>query len=357
MPGGIGRLLVAEDERVARLEPLPRERHPAAEVDDGVVRLPRVHRLEAERDPEPAQECRVRREDTGDAVALEEARHPPRPAEPLERDHVEALAFEAPHHLARPRLAGARGALSLRHERLRTQQRVPGPEERIRVGDPLVGAAGDPQHRFAPPDVRQRKGQPVELDPVAAGDELLGQLGVTLRVGPADEPPAVIAPLRRPQRRVGEDVLRAHVLSAPKRLEDCASWKLVGSVAQHRPVRDLGGRRPPRADRIEQAGRAARRQRIEVRRLRGLVPGPPAEHLVRPVGEPVEQEDDDRIHGAEANPRRVSGRELPGRLDDDRAAEAVEVAGADLVQRHEDANRVAVPARELEQEALRRPAS
>ena len=101
-------------------------------------------------------------------------------------------------------------------------------------------------------------------------------------------------------------MLGAHLLAATERLEDRAPGKLVGAVAEHRPVRDLARRRTPGADRVEQPTGAARRERVEVRRRRGLVAGPPAEHLVRPVGEAVEQEDDDGIHGAEAIPRRVS---------------------------------------------------
>ena len=81
-----------------------------------------------------------------------------------------------PHHLARPRLARRRRALGLGHERLRPQQRMPRAEEGVGVGDPLVGAAGDPQHGLAAPDVGQREGQAVDLDPVAALDQLLGQL-------------------------------------------------------------------------------------------------------------------------------------------------------------------------------------
>ena len=41
----------------------------------------------------------------------------------------------------------------------------------------------------------------------------------------------------------------------------------------------------------------SRREPVEVRRLGDLVRGTPAERVVRAVGEPVEEDDEDRIHG------------------------------------------------------------
>jgi hypothetical protein len=52
-----------------------------------------------------------------------------------------------------------------------------------------------------------------------------------------------------------------------------------------------------RADRVEDAGRAARGERIEVGRSRRLVRRPPAVARVRAVRDPVEEQDDDRMHG------------------------------------------------------------
>ena len=75
VPGRVRRLLVAEDERVAGVEPLARERDAPTEVADRVVGLGRVDRLEAERGPEAAQKGRVGREGARHTVALEEARH------------------------------------------------------------------------------------------------------------------------------------------------------------------------------------------------------------------------------------------------------------------------------------------
>ena len=115
-------------------------------------------------------------------------------------------------------------------------------------------------------------------------------------VRPAREPPAAVALLGRPQRRVGEDVLVAHVLAATERLEDRATGKLVGPVAEERPVRDLARRRPAGPDRVEHPARARGREPVEVRRVRRLVAGPAVERVVRPVAEPVEEDYDDRMH-------------------------------------------------------------
>ena len=236
-------------------------------------------------------------------MALEERRRRARPAEPLQGDHIEALAFEPSHHLTCPLLAGTGRALSLGNERLRPQDRLPGPEERVAVGDAVVRTAGDPKHGFPSPDLRERKPQAVDLDPVAALDELPRLVGVALRVGPAGQPPAVVAPLRGPERRVGEDVPFAHLLPAPERLEDRASGKLILAVAEQRPVRDFARGRPPRADRVQEPARPLSCKPVEVRGVGGLVPGPASEHVVCPVGEAVEEENDDGIHAARRLPR------------------------------------------------------
>ena len=70
-------------------------------------------------------------------------------------------------------------------------------EEGVGVGDPLVRPARNAEHRFAAPDVREREGQPVDDDPVAALDEGPGLVLVALGVGPSGQPPAVFAPLGR----------------------------------------------------------------------------------------------------------------------------------------------------------------
>src|SRR5205807_421638 len=110
---GVGRLLVAEDERVAGVEALARELDSPAEVGDGIVALGRVDRIEAESGAESAEEGRLGDEAPADAVPLEEARVVAPPAPPFERDDIEALALEAAHDLPRPRLGRARRALGL----------------------------------------------------------------------------------------------------------------------------------------------------------------------------------------------------------------------------------------------------
>ena len=296
----VGRLLVAEDEGVAVVEPAPCQLDAPEQVGDRVVRLGRVERLQPQREAQPPQERRFGREGAGYAVALEEARHGTRAAEPLQRDHVEPLALQASHDLAGPLFAGSRRALGFRSDGSRPKERMAIAKESVGVGDPLVRSARNAEHRLATPDVREREGQPVDDDPVAALDEGPGLVLVALGVGPSGQPPAVFAPLGRTKRGVGVDVVGAHLLPAPERLEDRPSGKLVGAVAEHRPVRDLARRRPPRADRVEQPTGAASGERVEIRRGRGLVAGSPAESLVRAVGKPVEKEDDDGKHGAEA---------------------------------------------------------
>jgi hypothetical protein len=165
----------------------------------------------------------------------------------------------------------------------------------------------------------ERERQAVDRDPVAALDESRGLLGVFFRIGSAGQPPAVLASFRRPERGVGEDFLLVHLLAAAEGLEDRPARKLVGPVTEHRPMRNLARRRSAGAKREEDAARPFRRQPIEVRRPRGLDAGPPAEGVVRPVGESVEQDDDDRVHArrlmrtaAPKGGRSVRRRQTPG---------------------------------------------
>ena len=62
-------------------------------------------------------------------------------------------------------------------------------------------------------------------------------------------------------------------------------------------MRELARGRAPGPERVEDAVRAARGEPVEVGRVRDLVRGAPAERGVGAVGEPVEQDDDDRVHG------------------------------------------------------------
>ena len=288
MPGFVDPLVVDVDEGVAGGEP------PVGESNVDALGL---DRLEPETKAEPAQERRARRKAARDAVALQERGDNPWPPEPFERDYAEALAVEPPHHLARPRLAGARGPLRVGHEPLRPQEGVPVAEERVRIGHPFVRAAGDPQHRLPAPNVCEREGQAVDLDHGTALDQTLRVLRVPLGIGAACEPPAVLSPLGRPQSGVGEHVLRAHVLPSTERLEDRPAGKLVRPVAEHRPVRDLARRRPAGPHRVQDPARAAGGQGIQVGGRRRLARRLPPEDLVRTVSEPVQQYENDRVHG------------------------------------------------------------
>src|SRR5437899_1223847 len=112
---------------------------------------------------------------------------------------------------------------------------------------------------------------------------------------PTRQPPAVVTPLRRPQRRVGEDVLGTHVLTAAKRLEHRAAGKLVGPVPEHRPVGNLARGCAPGPDGVDDAARSRRAQTVQVRRPRGFDAAPPAELVVRAIGDAVKEDDDDRV--------------------------------------------------------------
>src|SRR5437588_7463879 len=85
VPGCVGRLLVAEDEGVARGEPLARELDAVPQVGDGVLAFGRVDRLEAERRAQAAQERGVGDEAPAQTVSLDEARVLARATPPLER--------------------------------------------------------------------------------------------------------------------------------------------------------------------------------------------------------------------------------------------------------------------------------
>ena len=258
MARGVGRLLVAEDERVACIQPLARERDAPAQVADGVVGLRRVDRLEPERAPEAAQKGRVGRER---ARATRGARESSAPAAGRP-NHLSVITLKRspssrPHHLARPRLA--RRARCARPRARAAAAAAAGCQARKNASVSVTRSSAPPAiRRTASP--RQtwvsEKVRPSTSIPSQRSTSSRGQLRVAARVGPAGQPPAVVAPLGGSQRRVGEDVLVAHLLAAAERLEDRAARELVGPVAQHRPVRDLARRRAPGADGVEQPARA-----------------------------------------------------------------------------------------------------
>ena len=85
--------------------------------------------------------------------------------------------------------------------------------------------------------------------------------------------------------------------SAPVASSTARPGNSSGAVAEHRPVRQLARGRAPGAEAEHEPTRALRCEPIEVRRLGDLVRCAPAERVVRSVGEPVEEDDEDRVHG------------------------------------------------------------
>src|SRR3954471_3040039 len=87
-----------------------------------------------------------------------------------------------------------------------------------------------------------------------------------------------------------------HLLTTPERLEDGTPGKLVGPVAEHRPVRHLARRCAAGPDRVEDTVRSRRAQPVEVRRARSLETAQAPERLMGAVGQSIEEQDDDRVH-------------------------------------------------------------
>ena len=203
--------------------------------------------------------------------------------------------------LTRPGLSRSGRRLGLRNERLGPQNRVAVPEERIRIGDAVVGTAGDPQHGLAAAQVCKREFEPPDHEPVAGRDQLGRVIFVVPESGSTGQPEPVFPPLRRPKRREHEDVAGIELLAVSERFEDRAAGELLRCVAEHRPVCNLARRRSPRADAVEEPARPTGREPVEVGRRGDLVGGAPAERIVGTVGEPIEEDDEDRIHRAEAS--------------------------------------------------------
>src|SRR5712691_5961547 len=143
--------------------------------------------------------------------------------------------------------------------------------------------------------------QTPQLDRLCAA----GSCGVLYAIGPGRAPSSEVAhwsmfgyrPDEFPGRAVFEALGRGQDVNAEhESLEDGATGELVGPVAEHRPVRDLAGGRASGADRVQHSTRARSAEAVELRRLRSFEPAAAAERLVRTVGKPVQQEDDDRVH-------------------------------------------------------------
>src|SRR6186997_1340467 len=155
--------------------------------------------------------------------------------------------------LAGPGLGGPSGALGLGDLSLGPQDWMAVTEERVRVGDSVVGAGEDPQHGLAAAQMRQSEPETVDLELGAGRDELRGiTLVLAAPTGPAGQPEPVFSAVGRAQRSECEDLTAVDLLPVAQRLENRTAGKLLRRVAEHPPVRDLARRRPPGADRVEQ---------------------------------------------------------------------------------------------------------
>ena len=178
---------------------------------------------------------------------------------------------------ARPFGGGRGGWLRVRSECLRLEDGIAIAEERIRVGDALVGRVGDAEDRLAAAEVLEREGEAVDFEVGTGVDELCGVLLVLAVARAAGQPQAVLTPFGRPEGSECERVPGVHLLAVPESLEDRAARELVGAIAEHRPVRDLAGGSAAGADGVDDAAGSVESEPVEVRRGRGLVPGAPAE--------------------------------------------------------------------------------
>ena len=283
--------------------------------------------------PSPRRNAESADERAVHAVPLEEARHRPRPAEPLERDHVEtrspSSAAQSPRastprrraRCAPPRARAACGRSSGCRSRKKASVSVTRSS-----APPAIRSTASPRQTCV-----EREHQPVDLDPVAALDErsaprrrrARGRAGRS-----ATSRPRAARPGAAPRRRRRRSALTSW--PRPSASNTARPGKLVGPVAEHRPVRDLARRRAARADGVEQRRSSrARRARSRFGVAAASFPvRPPSTSCARSAS-PSSRKTTIGYSGAEAIPRRVSEELLA--LDGDRAAEAVEVAGADLV--------------------------
>ena len=155
--------------------------------------------------------------------------------------------------------------------------------------------------------MRELEAEIIDVEPGAGGDQL-GRVVLVLAAlaGAAGEPEPVGSLFGRAQRREGEHVLGIDLLLGAHGLEHGATRELLRRVAEHRPVRDLARGRAAGPDAVDEAAGARGGEPVEVRRVGYLVRGAAAERVVRPVGEPVEEDDEDRMHGAGGYSDRVT---------------------------------------------------
>ena len=146
-------------------------------------------------------------------------------------------------------------------------------EERVRVGDPVVGAREDAQHGLAAAQMRQSEPETVDLELGAGRDELLGiVLVLAAPARTAGQPETVLlgdrpgaAPrMRRPVR--GRPPARRRAPRTPRGRGTLPACSRASANARSRWTAPARGR--PRSS---SPARAARGEPVEVRRIRDLV--------------------------------------------------------------------------------------
>ena len=258
---------------------------------------------------EAEQELRIAEEAAMQPVALREARRRARAAPPLERDHVQRR--QAVLRAALLTGCAARSSTSCRVQASAARAvgsasgtsgcgrstGIPVAEERVRVRHALVGTrsarAGSPR-RAAHASARS---EAVDLEARAGARRARPRPPRPRRASrAAGEPEPVVAPLGRAQRREGEHVTGIDILPArraPRRprvrgtLRACSR---ASPSARSRSTAPSRARRR-RSGRTSPSPRARRGSACPLPRSRSV-----RRAIVRAVGEPVEEDDEDRIH-------------------------------------------------------------
>ena len=295
MAGLVGGLEVAERERGALVESRPRELEPVPQGGGRVVALGGMDEPHADGGRHSGEEGRARDQDSLEAVSLAKRGGLPRAAPPLERDRgqgrpaapptggVRRVARESPQRRAAPELGGAGRRLGLGHQGPGAEDGVAVAEERVRVGDAVVGSTGDHEDALSPlrDEWAQLQLESADRAPGDAPDEGPGVVGV-VGAGLAGRPEGSVAELSGAEGGVGEHLALGRGVAVAAGLEDGAARELRRRVSEDGPVRHLARRRAAGAQRQEQAGGAARGEGVQVGGAGGLVRGAPAVRGVRP---------------------------------------------------------------------------
>ena len=173
-------------------------------------------------------------------------------------------------------------------------------EERVRVGDPVVGAGEDPQHGLASAQMRRartgnRRSRARRRRRRAPRHRPRPRR--SRRGRPVSQSPSC-SPICRAQRREREDLSARRPPARRRAPRTRHARGTPRACSRASPSARSRSTAPARARRVDQPARAARGEPVEVRRVRDLVRSLPAERVVRAVGEPVQQDDEDRIHRA-----------------------------------------------------------